>query len=150
MAGITIQDAAKKVLDDWDKYCKPKGKFIIEKAEAITAESALYADVTNKLLTICELNLQLGTSLNLFYLKVGNITPEPDVVRELLSSYSDIEKVLSSDYFQNLEKLAKELKSEHGLDELSDEVKALARGLGRIQSSLESIRKTLKAQGKKA
>jgi len=150
MAGITIQDAAKKVLDDWDKYCKPKGKFIIEKAEAITAESALYEDVTNKLLTICELNLQLGTSLNLFYLKVGNITPEPDVVRELLSSYSDIEKVISSDYFQNLEKLAKELKSEHGLDELSDEVKALARGLGRIQSSLESIRKTLKAQGKKA
>jgi hypothetical protein len=146
----TIQDAAKKVLDDWDMYCKPRGKIIIQKVEAITAGSALYKDVTDNLLTICGLNLQLGTALNLFSLKVGSITPEPDVARDLISSYNDIEKVFKSDYLQNLDTLAKELKSEHGLDELSDEVKALAKGLGRIQSSLENIRKTLKAQGKKA
>ena len=149
MADLTIQKAADIVVKEWATECSPRGIFIAEKLLEYSNSGLIPPDIQDKLGALCRLNTRLGFALNLFLLKLGPLQKDSQVAKELLGKYREIQKVMKNEYFTNLNKLAKELRSEEGLEDLSDEVKALSKGLSKIQASLDKIRSILKSYEKK-
>jgi len=149
MAKVMIQDAANKVLSDWDEYCKPRGAFITEKVGYFSESHSISGDMANTLLTLCALNVRLGTTLNLFLLKLGNLGPDSPITKGLFAGYRDIEEEMTKEYLRNLDKLTKQLKSEPSFVDLSEEVKALVAGLKKIQKAIKRMRSTIKSYEKK-
>lgn len=140
-----IQKAADKVLEQWTNQCGQAGAYIARELESLSdhADAELPQETAEALVELCELNMRIGIFLNLYALKVSYIS-DPAVASELFKNYKEIYNAVDKEYFNALKELAKELKTEHGLGDLSDEVTDLYKAIDKLIPPLKKIHDLLK------
>jgi len=139
-----IQKRATAIMNIWTEKCEPAGDEIAKALASLSGTVELPPDVADDIVALCEQNLKIGAFLALYSFKVGFMESDEKGVRTLLDSYNQIYNEVSKEYLKELRTLAKVLKTEHGLNDLSDEVAGLYRALKRVMKSIEPIQSTLK------
>ncbi len=137
-----IQEVADMVLEQWTEGCGKVGAYLAQEMEALSGRVELPSETAKELTEFCELNMKIGVFLNLYALKVRYIS-DPKVAKELVGDYKEIHEAVNKGYLKELKELANEIRTEHGLDDLSDEVTKLYEAIDKLATPLKKIQLTL-------